>query len=377
MHAAPEPPRPRERGDLFAGVLLGTALGDALGLPREGLRPGRARRLFGTELRHRFLFGRGMVSDDTEHTCLVGQALLAAPDDPSAFARSLGWRLRGWLLGLPAGVGLATLRALCKLWLGFPPQRSGVFSAGNGPAMRSALLGLVADGARLRALVEAATRLTHTDPKATEGALLVARAARLGAREGPGLDPLAALDSLREGVEGEELAGHLERARAGLEGGESAAAYAAALGLERGVSGYINHTVPVALYGWLRHPGDFRAALAAVIALGGDADTSGAIVGALAGATVGAAGLPADWLAGLWEWPRSVPWMRRLAGRLARTFPGDGSAPERPGPLRLFWPALLLRAPLFLVVVLLHGFRRLFPPYGGLFPSPTPGDRVG
>src|SRR5262245_19305467 len=155
----------RDRADLIAGVVLGTAVGDALGLPREGLSPRRARRLYGgPPLRHRFLLGRGMTSDDTEHTCLLAQALLRHADDPARFARSLAWGLRGWLLCLPAGVGRATLRSCLKLWLGFPPARSGVWSAGNGPAMRSALLGVCLgdDPDRLRSFVRASTRLTHT-----------------------------------------------------------------------------------------------------------------------------------------------------------------------------------------------------------------------
>src|SRR5262245_13547063 len=98
----------RDLEDVLAGVLLGTAVGDALGLPREGLSPRRAPRLYGAPpLRHRFLFGRGMTSDDTEHTCLVAQALLRHPDDVSRFARSLGWGLRWWFAGVPAGIGLA------------------------------------------------------------------------------------------------------------------------------------------------------------------------------------------------------------------------------------------------------------------------------
>jgi ADP-ribosylglycohydrolase len=82
-----------------------------------------------------------MVSDDTEHTCMVAQALLAAGNDVVAFAGQLARRLRLWLLGLPAGMGRATLRATLKLWLRFPPKRSGMLSAGNGPAMRSPVLG--------------------------------------------------------------------------------------------------------------------------------------------------------------------------------------------------------------------------------------------
>ena len=68
--------------------------------------------------------------------------------------------------------------------------------------------------------------------------------------------------------------------------------FAASLGLGRGVSGYAYHTVPVALYAWLRHPSDFRAALESALNCGGDTDSVGAIVGALCGARQGAADIP-------------------------------------------------------------------------------------
>jgi hypothetical protein len=118
----------------------------------------------------------------------------------------------------------------------------------------------------------------------------------------------------------------------------------------------------MALYCWLRHPGDFRQAVEEVIALGGDADSTGAIVGGMVGATVGASGIPAEWLGGLFEWPRSVTWMRALAERLAVCFPQDGDG-DHPRPLPLFWPGTLPRNLLFLSTVLLHGLRRLLPPY--------------
>jgi ADP-ribosylglycohydrolase len=57
-------------------MLLGAAVGDALGLPSEGLSRQRIKRLFPGPLRHRFFFGHGMVSDDTEHLFMVAQALL-------------------------------------------------------------------------------------------------------------------------------------------------------------------------------------------------------------------------------------------------------------------------------------------------------------
>jgi ADP-ribosyl-[dinitrogen reductase] hydrolase len=166
-------------GEAIVGCMLGTAVGDALGLPYEGIGPRRLRRMFPELGRHHFLLGHGMISDDTEHTCFAAQAMLSAHGNPDEFERQLASSLRWWLIGIPAGVGLATLRACSRLWMGIPPTRSGVFSAGNGPAMRSALLGVAYgdDPARLREHVLRSTRITHSDPKAFYGALAVALAA--------------------------------------------------------------------------------------------------------------------------------------------------------------------------------------------------------
>lgn len=361
--------------DRIAGSLLGTAVGDALGLPREGLSPARARALFGDELRHAFLFGRGMVSDDTEHTCLVAQALLASAVDEDQFAASLGWKLRLWMLLLPAGVGLGTARAIGKLWLGFGPERSGVHSAGNGPAIRAAILGVTcADEPDLRRrLVRAASRTTHTDERATRAAQLVAFAAAFAAKRDP--DQVEAREFLRAaeadlGDPDDELRELLKAMRAHIDRGAPIQEFAASLGLERGVTGYAYHSVPVALYGWLTNPTDLRQAVSDVVRLGGDADTTGAIVGGIAGAGVGATGIPRDWIEGLCEWPRSVAWMNALADRLAAWESSRASQTQAPSELPLFWPAILPRNLLFLVVVLGHGLRRLFPPYAGSSSSP-------
>ena len=176
--------------EAFAGALLGTAVGDSLGLPAEGMSRQRIQRRWHGQWRHRFLFGRGMVSDDTEHTLFVAQALLAHPNDPAAFQRCLAWKLRLWLLGIPAGIGFATLRAILKLWLGFPPTRSGVHSAGNGPAMRSAIIGayFFDEPEKRREFVDAATFLTHTDQRAGTAALAVAEAAALAVRKDEPID---------------------------------------------------------------------------------------------------------------------------------------------------------------------------------------------
>jgi ADP-ribosylglycohydrolase len=354
-------PTPREHA--ITGCLLGTAVGDALGLWCEGMSARRQRR-FRKGPGHHFLFGRGMTSDDTEHACMTAQALIVSAGDERAFLRSLAWRLRWWLVGLPAGIGRATLRAILKLWVGFPARSSGVFSAGNGPAMRSPLLGVChgADLLKLRQLVRASTRLTHRDPKAEFGALAAALAAHVSAThaETSGLGEYF-LRRLEEalGGEGADMVNLAERAAASAASGEPTEAFAAGLKLGRGVTGYIYHTMPVVLQVWFRWPEDYRSAVTAIIACGGDTDTTAAILGGILGARVGKAGIPADWLARLWEWPRSVRWMERLGARLAEVC--ATGTPK--GAVRIFVPGLFVRNLFFLTVVLLHGFRRLLPPY--------------
>jgi ADP-ribosyl-[dinitrogen reductase] hydrolase len=79
----------KDMHDIFAGVLLGTAVGDALGLPAENLSPERICKRWGGEWRMRLVLGRGMISDDAEHTLMVAQTLLSHPNDAVAFAISL------------------------------------------------------------------------------------------------------------------------------------------------------------------------------------------------------------------------------------------------------------------------------------------------
>ncbi len=345
----------------IVGSILGTAMGDAIGLPYEGLSPRRASLLLGPPDRHRFLFGRGMVSDDTEHACMVAQSIIASGADVGAFQRQLSRRLRIWLLGLPAGVGFATLRSILRLWIGFGAERSGVFSAGNGPAMRAPVIGAAIDDLDLlRQLVRASTRITHTDPKAEYGALAVALSSRMARHNEAvaGSDFLYQLEaSLSTG--GDELVFLVRDAVDSVDSGQSTVAFADSIGLAKGVSGYVYHSVPVAIHAWLSNQRDFRTAVTQVVECGGDTDSTGAIVGGIVGASVGREGIPSDWLDRLFEWPRSVGWMERLAEQMESASGTD--VPVRPIGLPVY--GVLPRNLLFLAVVLYHGFRRLLPPY--------------
>lgn len=289
--------------DPLEGCLLGTSVGDALGLPREGLKPKRAARMFEGVLRHRLIFGRGMVSDDTDHCRMVVAALGEAQGDVERFRVSFARRLRFWFLGLPAGVGMATLKACLKLLVGISPTRSGVSSAGNGAAMRAAPIGVFYrdDEAKLRVFVEASSLVTHTDERALQGPLAVALMAAASARGETEVDLRMVLTH---------------------------PAWQETLSTENGVSGYVVTTVQAVRGCWHAHPTDYRAAVTKAIAMGGDTDTVAAILGGIVGARVGKEGIPEEWRDGVWDGP---------------PFP--------------------FRNPLFLLIVLAHGFRRMLPPY--------------
>lgn len=347
-----------DRQSHILGCILGTAVGDAIGLPREGLSARRAERMFGASpLSHRFLLGRGMCSDDTEHTVMLGLALLASEGEPQRFAVEFARRLRWWFARIPAGIGLGTAQACLRLWLGVRPDRSGVKSAGNGSAMRSAILGLIArDEQHVKQLVQASTAVTHTDPRAHEGAIVVANLSRWVCVEERERAPLD--DVLTEGVQDGQLRNNLLLAMQAAQEGVTPQEFAKQLGQPKGISGFVNHTVPAAVYCWLAHRGSFRDAVEAAVGLGGDSDTVAAITGALTGTELGAFAIPEDWLDNLREWPCSVQWMTRLAEALAQQQAGGSPAsPRYSGALALS------RNVLFTSVVLLHGFRRLLPPY--------------
>jgi ADP-ribosyl-[dinitrogen reductase] hydrolase len=343
------------------GSLLGSAVGDAIGLPYEGLSPRRAAALLGPPTRHRLLFGRGMVSDDAEHACMAAVALARSGGDPDRFSRHLARQLRWWIASLPAGTGMATARAAIRLWMGMPPTRSGVWSAGNGPAMRAPILGAaVADLDLLRRLVVASSVLTHTDPRATEGALVVAAAARIASTV-PSPTPSdleSALKAWRIPAD-QQFASLLDAAMTSVASAEPTAEFAARSGMQRGVSGFIVHTVPVSIHAWLSSPTDLRRVIMSCVACGGDADTTAAIAAGIAGSTVGPAGVPSDWLSSLWASPRHVAWMTAVAAAAC-----SASSTRSPSPVpRLAWPLIPIRNLALLATVLAHGFRRLAPPY--------------
>ena len=336
--------------------LLGTALGDSLGLPSEGMSRKRIAKRWKGPLEQRFLMGHGMLSDDTEHTILASQSLLVCSGDSKVFQKRLAGKLRWWFAGLPAGIGLATAKSIIKLWLGFPPGGNGVFSAGNGPVMRAPILGVyyANDSGRRAEFVKASTLLTHTDTKAVEAAMMAADCAAFATNGELGNEIILA--RIKELAESPEWSQPIQQIEALLAQGTSVKQFADVMGFSNGVSGYAVHTMTMVLFIWLRHRGDFSTIVSEAIACGGDTDSVAAIAGGIAGAET--EDFNPDWLRKLSDRPYTVDYITRLGSALSESC--EGRVVKPPAVANYL---ILPRNLLFLITVLVHGFRRIFPPF--------------
>lgn len=309
------------RREHIHGLLLGVAIGDALGLPRENLCRRLGLKMFGRgPLRYQLSRGRGFYSDDTQLMLLTAQALLKSRGDGKAFRRIFQKRLSWYLLSVPVGAGRATLLSAAKCWLMRLRLPSGVNSAGNGAATRALInaLAIHGTGHRLSRWVDSSTKLTHTHPLASDGCQVLAALADYGATCNPKkFDHQVALAVAIDASSMAEIQHKLRELQSFLEQRRSPRAVARHFGWNRQVSGFIVPTTIMAAYCWLRYPSDFRRAVESAVLLGGDTDSVAAIVGGLVGAHVGARCLPAELVNGISGISHGPAWIEELAERLS------------------------------------------------------------
>ncbi|MCO4772316.1 MAG: ADP-ribosylglycohydrolase family protein [Deltaproteobacteria bacterium] len=278
------------RSDRLLGALLGAAVGDALGLPAEGLKPATIARSFEPLDRYRLLGSVGLVSDDTEQSVLIATALCGETDD-DVVVRRFRRSMVGWFWRLPFGIGLSTLRACLKLSLG--RSTSGVRSAGNGAAMRAPALGvaLAKEPERRRALGRRLAEVTHTHPAGIDGARFCAELAALcaqsdGSEMGTAPSRWTAMRQAALQMGDPQMVEAVCRAGELAESGASPEEVRATLG----TTGWVVHSVGICAWAFVAHEG--MDAVRAVIRAGGDTDTHAAIVGAWIGALHGPDILP-------------------------------------------------------------------------------------
>jgi ADP-ribosyl-[dinitrogen reductase] hydrolase len=181
---------------------------------------------------------------------------------------------------------------------GVSPQESGKkgeMAAGNGAAMRIAPVGLFdcLDLERLREDCRAASAITHDNREAIAGAQAVAYAIARSARGN--LVPSSLISDTIDFIGPCEVAERLRMAAGFLHGDMQKGEALARLG----TSGYVVETVASAFYSFLSTPSDFEETVSTAVEGGLDADTTGAIAGAISGSFNGLGSIPLRWREGV------------------------------------------------------------------------------
>jgi len=304
--------------DRVEGMLLGTAIGDALGNTSESKLPMVRRRLHG-EIRDYLVSDRtgrakGYPSDDTQLTFWTLEQLIE--DGGSLVPGHLALKFAD--SGRIYGIGRTMKEFLRAYKSGTPWHECGPHSAGNGALMRIAPMiipYLRRGGTGLWADTTLAAMLTHNDHASTSSCLAFTamlwelldmctppepawwpqRYAELtGDLQGNvGYAPRGGcLRNVFNGTLSDFVQDKLEWAYAG-----NLSAFEAC---DTWLSGaYLLETVPSALYILMRHAHDPEEAIVRAVNDTKDNDTIAAIVGAAVGALHGKQGLPARWIAGL------------------------------------------------------------------------------
>jgi poly(ADP-ribose) glycohydrolase ARH3 len=277
----------------FKGAILGTAVGDALGRCFEGSAltdPERIKEIAFTQPELRF-------TDDTQMTMGVASSLIECGGfNGEHMARIFAKNYEPF-----RGYGWSTSRILQRIKQGEPwdlPAKEafgGEGSYGNGSAMRAAPIGLLyhQDLAEVRKIAEASSAITHTHPLGTEGAVLQALAVALAVQvESEEFSTDDFLEKLSELVKEEIYLQKLGKLEELLDRKAPPSEVVRELG--NGIEAF--NSVPTAIYSFLVSPKSFKGAVLGAVGLGGDADTIGAMTGAIAGALNGVDALPSNWL---------------------------------------------------------------------------------
>jgi ADP-ribosyl-[dinitrogen reductase] hydrolase len=275
---------PGQRADLerrILGTYLGLAVGDAFGATVEFLTPAEIRAAYGE---HRDLIGGGWlrlkpgrVTDDTEMSLALGRAILARG---GVEAQAVAEAFSEWMRGKPVDIGNTVRRGIARYrQTGESQVPEHDYDAGNGACMRCLPIALFTLGAEpevVRAANLVQSHVTHHCTLADAGTLTVIRmvqAALLGGGT-------AEVQRLAEALAAAEPKYRYERRRMENPGA------------------YIVEALR-AVFQALFATADFEAALIDVVNRGGDADTTGAILGMIAGALYGVDAIPRRWLRAL------------------------------------------------------------------------------
>ena len=284
--------------DKINGVGFGAIVGDALGMPLEFDHENTAivKKMYPSAkfkgLLSKSNLPAGTFTDDTQMALALISAIMQNHRYvvPSLIAKEF----KQWKDSNPIDVGIHTAQVLSILnpdgtnWeaASVKVNSQNPLSATNGAAMRVWPIAILYHYSNYQKAIEGAilqSKITHMHSDAVYGAVFVTLLIHKLINGAP-LDKAIkdSIDTVSKNISGELLqvlnSSHLKN-----------------YGELNGGTGWIVNTLEVVMWS-IRNTTNFRDALVAAINVKGDADTNGAITGAIAGALYGLEGIPNEWI---------------------------------------------------------------------------------
>lgn len=264
--------------DRAIGAYLGLAVGDALGATTEFLTPREIQEQFGV---HNRMCGGGwlrlkpgQVTDDTEMSLVLGQSIL---DNLGVYADQVAGAFSDWMRRKPVDIGNTVRRGIIRFrTTGESEVPENEYDAGNGACMRCLPIALCHWNASEETMIQASriqSYVTHHNAVADAGTETVLRML------------VAALQGKSKSILQQNAQHLVQRHKT----------YRFDRRVMENPSGWIVETLRAVFQAFFGHE-SFEDILVDVVNRGGDADTTGAIVGMLAGACYGADAIPRQWL---------------------------------------------------------------------------------
>jgi ADP-ribosyl-[dinitrogen reductase] hydrolase len=271
-------PMPVNLEDRALGAYIGLAVGDALGATTEFMTP---REIEATHGIHNTIQGGGwlklkpgQVTDDTEMSLALGQAII---DRGGVDSQSVAEAFSDWMRRKPVDIGNTVRRGIVHYRsTGQSSVETNEYDAGNGACMRALPIALFCCHDTDDVLCEASriqAHTTHNNPLSDAGTEAVLRMLVCLLNGGDKSN----IQSLADRLVMKYPEYRFDKRKA------------------TNPSGYIVHTLHVVFQALFEHD-DYRSILIDVVNRGGDADTTGAIAGMLAGACYGLQAIPALWI---------------------------------------------------------------------------------
>lgn len=288
------------QADRAAGVLLGSAAGDALGAGYEFTHPA-AHTPIEMSGGGTFDWAPGEWTDDTSMAVAIAEVAATGVDlGRGAGPDTIAARFVAWFDSNPPDIGNQTRAVLSARPTGAAAMRARAAAVpgrrgGNGSLMRTAPVALayLGDEHGLAMAADAVGTLTHDDPRAVEACRMWTHAIRH-----------AVLHGTFGGIRG-----YLSTAPADTVDYWSPLLLQAETGSPADFShnGWVVHALQTAWWAITTtdatDPGHLPRALEAAVRAGGDTDTTAAIAGGLLGARWGASAVPDRWVRILHGWP--------------------------------------------------------------------------